>query len=41
MTTFDDRERGYEAHFAHDEEMVFKAEMRRDAFRMTPVAGGG
>ena len=30
MTTFDDRERGYEAHFAHDEEMVFKAEMRRD-----------
>jgi hypothetical protein len=30
MTTFDDRERAYEAHFAHDEEMAFKAEMRRD-----------
>ena len=30
MTTFDDRERGYEAHFAHDQELAFKAEARRD-----------
>jgi hypothetical protein len=30
MTTFDDRERGYEAHFAHDQEQEFKAEARRD-----------
>ena len=30
MTTFDDRERGYESKFAHDEEMAFKAQARRD-----------
>jgi hypothetical protein len=30
MTTFDDRERGYEAHFALDREQEFKAEARRD-----------
>ena len=30
MTTFDDRERGYEARFAHDQDLIFKAEMRRD-----------
>jgi hypothetical protein len=30
MTTFDDRERGYEAHFALDQEQEFKAEVRRD-----------
>ncbi len=30
MTTFDDRERGYEAKAAHDEEMEFKAQARRD-----------
>jgi len=30
MTTFDDRERAYEAGFAHDQEQEFKAEMRRD-----------
>ena len=30
MTTFDDRERGYEAKSAHDEEMEFKAQARRD-----------
>jgi hypothetical protein len=30
MTTFDDRERGYEAHFALDKEQEFKAEARRD-----------
>lgn len=30
MTTFDDRERGFESKFAHDEEMAFKAQARRD-----------
>ena len=30
MTTFDDRERGYEAKAAHDQEMDFKAQARRD-----------
>lgn len=30
MTTFDDRERAYEAKFAHDAEMNFKAEARRN-----------
>lgn len=30
MTTFDDRERGFEGKFAHDEEMAFKAQARRD-----------
>lgn len=30
MTTFDDRERSYEAKFAHDAEMNFKAEARRN-----------
>ncbi len=30
MTTFDDRENAFEAKFAHDAEMVFKAEMRRN-----------
>ncbi|MGF1445171.1 MAG: DUF1476 domain-containing protein [Pikeienuella sp.] len=29
MTTFDDRERAFEAKFAHDAEMQFKAEARR------------
>ncbi|WP_372884390.1 DUF1476 domain-containing protein [Shimia sp.] len=28
MTTFDDREHAFEAKFAHDEEMKFKAEAR-------------
>ena len=28
MTTFDDRENAFEAKFAHDEEMIFKAEAR-------------
>ncbi len=28
MTTFDDREHAYEAKFAHDEEMNFKAQAR-------------
>lgn len=30
MTTFDDRERAYEAKFAHDEDLRFKAEARRN-----------
>lgn len=30
MTTFDDRERAFEAKFAHDEEMQFKAVARRN-----------
>jgi hypothetical protein len=30
MTTFDDRERGFENKFAHDEEMRFKAIARRN-----------
>ncbi len=30
MTTFDDREQAFEAKFAHDEEMKFKAEARRN-----------
>ncbi|UXU74944.1 MULTISPECIES: DUF1476 domain-containing protein [unclassified Paracoccus (in: a-proteobacteria)] len=30
MTTFDDRERAYEAKFAHDAELNFRAEARRN-----------
>jgi hypothetical protein len=30
MTTFDDRKKGYEAKFAHDEELRFKANARRN-----------
>ena len=30
MTTFDDREHAYEAKFAHDAELRFKAEARRN-----------
>ncbi|MFZ5609142.1 MAG: DUF1476 domain-containing protein [Pseudomonadota bacterium] len=30
MTTFDNREKGFENKFAHDEELRFKAEMRRN-----------
>ena len=30
MTTFDDREHAFEAKYAHDAEMQFKAEARRD-----------
>lgn len=30
MTTFDEREHGYEAKFARDEELRFKAQARRD-----------
>jgi hypothetical protein len=30
MSTFDDRENGFEAKFAHDSEMQFRAEARRN-----------
>ena len=30
MTTFDDRQKGYESKFAHDEELNFKAGARRN-----------
>jgi len=30
MTTFDEREKGFEKQFAHDEELKFKATARRD-----------
>ncbi|ULB09019.1 DUF1476 domain-containing protein [Cereibacter azotoformans] len=30
MTTFDDRERAFESKFAHDAEMQFRAEVRRN-----------
>lgn len=30
MTTFDDRERGFETKFAHDQEMVFRVTARRN-----------
>jgi hypothetical protein len=30
MTTFDDRERAFEAKFAHDEEMLFRVTARRN-----------
>ena len=30
MTTFDDREKAFEAKYAHDEEMLFRAEARRN-----------
>lgn len=30
MTTFDDREKGYEKKFAHDADLKFKAEARRN-----------
>jgi hypothetical protein len=32
MTTFDERENAYEAKFAHDEELRFKATARRDKY---------
>lgn len=32
MTTFDDRENAFENKYAHDEEMQFKARMRRNRF---------
>jgi hypothetical protein len=39
MTTFDEREHAYEAKFAHDEELRFKAKARRDRRFGAWVAG--
>lgn len=39
MTTFDDRERAYEAKFAHDADLRFKATARRDRLMGEWAAG--
>ena len=39
MTTFDDRENAFEAHFAFEEELEFKVRARRD--RLTALWAGG
>ena len=39
MTTFDDREKAFEAKFAHDAEMQFKAEARRNKLTGLWAAG--
>ncbi len=39
MTTFDSREQGFEAKFAHDEELKFKAIARRNRMLGTWAAG--
>ena len=39
MTTFDERENAFEAKFAHDAEMQFKAEARRNKFLALWAAG--
>jgi hypothetical protein len=39
MTTFDERENAYEAKFAHDQELRFKAKSRRDRRFGAWVAG--
>ena len=39
MTTFDDRKNAFEAKFAHDGEMQFKAEMRRNRLLAEWAAG--
>ena len=39
MTTFDDRENAFEAKYAHDEDMRFKAEARRNKLLGLWVAG--
>jgi hypothetical protein len=39
MTMFDDRERGFEAKFAHDEEMAFRIHARRNRLVGTWAAG--
>ena len=39
MTTFDDREKGFETKFAHDAEMLFKAEARRNRLAGLWAAG--
>ena len=39
MSTFDDREHAFEAKFAHDEEMIFKAVARRNKLTGLWAAG--
>ena len=39
MTTFDERERGFEAAFAHDQEMMFRLVARRDRLLGAWAAG--
>ena len=39
MTTFDDRENAFEAHYAFEEELEFKVRARRD--RLTALWAGG
>lgn len=39
MTTFDDREKSFEAKFAHDAEMQFRAEARRNKLVALWAAG--
>lgn len=39
MTTFDEREKQFEAKFAHDQELKFKIEARRDKIVGTWAAG--
>lgn len=39
MTTFDDREKAFESKFAHDAEMQFKAEARRNKLAGLWAAG--
>jgi len=38
MASFDDREKGYESKFAHDQEVEFKARARRDKLLANWVA---
>ena len=39
MTTFDDRVQAYESKYAHDEQMQFRARMRRDRFLAVWASG--
>jgi hypothetical protein len=39
MGEFEEREQGYEAKFAHEQELMFKARARRDALAARWVAG--
>jgi len=39
MTTFDDRERGFETKFAHDQEMLFRITARRNRLLGAWAAG--
>ena len=39
MTTFDDREKGFEKKFAHDADLKFKAELRRNKMIAKWAAG--